>query len=275
MLDVPVPTSQPVLLVRGDGVFADSREVARFFHKRHDHVIRDIKRLLAQAPECAPKFGEFRIKDLSGESVSHFNMDRDGFSLLAMGFTGVKALHWKLRWIEAFNRMEAELRVKAAKPVRVRQHRRALPAPKTRLSDEAMIRVVFANLRQLLCEADENRNKHAGSFAEMLIDAVGGFLGTPDSMRIPKTDKGPMPFDDGSNVLLDLQSAAMSANLRIEKGQERDFGKALESVFGDLLSRREGSAGSGKALVDWNWRRTQTNRGNPPPRVPHLRVAAG
>jgi phage regulator Rha-like protein len=38
-----------------------------------------------------------------------FLMDRDGFSLLVMGFTGNKALAWKLKYIEAFNRMEAEL----------------------------------------------------------------------------------------------------------------------------------------------------------------------
>lgn len=37
-------------------------------------------------------------------------MNRDGFSLLAMGFTGKDALHWKLRYIEAFNKMEEELK---------------------------------------------------------------------------------------------------------------------------------------------------------------------
>ncbi len=37
-------------------------------------------------------------------------MTRDGFTLLAMGFTGAKALQWKLRYIEAFNRMETEIR---------------------------------------------------------------------------------------------------------------------------------------------------------------------
>ena len=41
--------------------------------------------------------------------VRAYEMDRDGFTLLAMGFTGEKALDWKLAYIEAFNRMEAEL----------------------------------------------------------------------------------------------------------------------------------------------------------------------
>lgn len=37
-------------------------------------------------------------------------MNRDGFSLLAMGFTGKKALEWKLKYINAFNEMERQLR---------------------------------------------------------------------------------------------------------------------------------------------------------------------
>lgn len=55
-------------------------------------------------------FASFKINDLTGESTSHYEMDRDGFTLLAMGFTGSKALKWKMRYIEAFNAMEAELR---------------------------------------------------------------------------------------------------------------------------------------------------------------------
>ncbi|WP_267878770.1 Rha family transcriptional regulator [Oleidesulfovibrio alaskensis] len=45
----------------------------------------------------------------NGQEYRMFLMDRDGFSLLVMGFTGNKALAWKLKYIEAFNRMEAEL----------------------------------------------------------------------------------------------------------------------------------------------------------------------
>lgn len=95
-------------------VVANSREVAEAFEKRHDHVLRDIDHLMAVAPECAPKFGE--TSDMvampqGGTRTSRsFDMDRDGFALLAMGFTGAKALRFKLAYIEAFNRMEAELR---------------------------------------------------------------------------------------------------------------------------------------------------------------------
>lgn len=43
-------------------------------------------------------------------------MNRDGFSLLVMGFTGQKALEWKLKFLEAFNAMEKEIRKQQAVP---------------------------------------------------------------------------------------------------------------------------------------------------------------
>lgn len=93
---------------------AKGREVAVAFEKRHDNVLRDIDSLIATAPECALKFEETSDKvamPQGGIRTSRsFDMDRDGFALLAMGFTGAKALRFKLTYIEAFNRMKADLR---------------------------------------------------------------------------------------------------------------------------------------------------------------------
>lgn len=100
----------PVVFVKSSGVFANSRDVAEFFEKRHDHVLRDVDALIAAAPEAAPNFGVSEYRDSTGRRLRCFEMTRDGFTLLAMGFTGSKALQWKLRYIEAFNAMEAQLR---------------------------------------------------------------------------------------------------------------------------------------------------------------------
>ncbi len=76
-------------------MIADSREVARVFEERHDNVLRDIRELIAKEPSLAPsKFGAIKIKDLTGESTSHVEMTRDGFSRLVMPFTGDKAAVW-------------------------------------------------------------------------------------------------------------------------------------------------------------------------------------
>ncbi|MGE4424763.1 MAG: Rha family transcriptional regulator, partial [Pseudodesulfovibrio sp.] len=91
-----------------------STHVAEHFKKSHQHVLRDIKALIAAVPECASNFGRTFVqlpmpKGGFRESPA-YNMDRDGFTLLAMGFTGRDALQWKLRYIQAFNAMEAKLR---------------------------------------------------------------------------------------------------------------------------------------------------------------------
>lgn len=104
---------QPVVSIKDGGVYADSRDVAQFFGREHKNVLAAIRDMIAKEPDLGLRnFQPFKIKDLTGESTSHYEMDRDGFTLLAMGFTGAKALKWKLRYIEAFNAMEAELRAR-------------------------------------------------------------------------------------------------------------------------------------------------------------------
>jgi Rha family phage regulatory protein len=105
--------SQPILREVGGRILADSRDVAAFFGREHKNVLAAIRDMIGKEPSLGElNFQPFKTKDLTGESTSHFEMDRDGFTLLAMGFTGAKALKWKLRYIEAFNAMESELRAR-------------------------------------------------------------------------------------------------------------------------------------------------------------------
>lgn len=105
------PERNPIVFTKDGEVFANSRDVAAFFQKQVSHVHEAIRNLIQQEPALGrTNFRPFKTNDLTGESVRHYDMDRDGFTLLAMGFTGGKALRWKLRYIEAFNAMEAELR---------------------------------------------------------------------------------------------------------------------------------------------------------------------
>ncbi|MBQ8698343.1 MAG: Rha family transcriptional regulator [Schwartzia sp.] len=87
-----------------------SRQVAEDFGKRHTHVLDSIKELCSAENSAQSFFFESSYKDASGKSNREFLMNRDGFSLLVMGFTGEAALKWKLKYIEAFNSMENELR---------------------------------------------------------------------------------------------------------------------------------------------------------------------
>lgn len=102
---------EAIVYERDGEVFADSRDVARFFGKNHKDVLRAIRNLIKSEPILGRRnFAPYKINDLTGETTSHYKMDRDGFTLLAMSFTGGQALRWKLRYIEAFNAMEARLR---------------------------------------------------------------------------------------------------------------------------------------------------------------------
>ena len=99
-------------LITQDGkVLVSSRIVAEDFKKAHDKVCRDIDILKTQSPklEVEKYFIESSYKSDRGRTYKEYLMNRDGFSLLVMGFTGKEALQWKLKYIEAFNKMEEEL----------------------------------------------------------------------------------------------------------------------------------------------------------------------
>lgn len=105
-----------LVLVRDGEVRANSRDVAASFSKEHRHVLRAIDGLISSAAEAAAHFWatDYQAPGASAQRHRAYEMDRDGFALLAMGFTGPKALRWKLAYIDAFNRMEAALRDAAA-----------------------------------------------------------------------------------------------------------------------------------------------------------------
>src|SRR5690554_4996583 len=89
----------------------NSREIAENFEKRHDHVLDAVRNIITENSGLIGKyFIESSYKAGTGKSYTEYLLTRDGFTLLAMGLTGKKALEWKLRYIEAFNRMESALK---------------------------------------------------------------------------------------------------------------------------------------------------------------------
>lgn len=82
-----------------------SRTVAAKFDKRHNDLLRDVRNLAAQ--NCAAKtMFHKNYYEVRGRDYPEYLMNRDGFSLLVMGFTGKEALDWKIKYIQAFNAME-------------------------------------------------------------------------------------------------------------------------------------------------------------------------
>ena len=98
---------------QNDQVITTSLKVAEKFKKEHRNVLKSIRKLMtAKNVAVAKMFDEQMYVNDQGKEQPMFYMNRDGFTLLAMGFTGDKAIDFKVEYINAFNKMEAELKDK-------------------------------------------------------------------------------------------------------------------------------------------------------------------
>lgn len=104
-----------LVFLKSDQALTTSLKVAEYFEKEHKHVIRDIETIIGQMASVrqSPKLGFAQMfakktyqAEEGGRKYPMYEMNRDGFTLLAMGFTGKKALKFKLDYIAAFNAME-------------------------------------------------------------------------------------------------------------------------------------------------------------------------
>lgn len=117
----PISAVIPEVTSSNGKIITTSVAVASYFHKRHDDVLKKIRSVIE---ECDPAY---RLRNFA-ETVYHrenpsggqeipttmFELTRDAFVLIVMGFTGKKALQWKIDYINAFNQMESELQKPAS-----------------------------------------------------------------------------------------------------------------------------------------------------------------
>src|SRR5699024_8595434 len=83
-----------------------SISISENFNKGHNHVLRDIRNLQKDVSNFGQMFFETTEPDSYGRPRKIYLMNRDGFTLLAMGFTGAKAMEFKMAYINEFNKME-------------------------------------------------------------------------------------------------------------------------------------------------------------------------
>lgn len=88
---------------------ASSRQIAESFGKEHKNVMQSIENISAENSAVTQMFFKTTYTAGTGKAYPMYLMNRDGFTLLAMGFTGKAALEWKLKYIQAFNAMEKQL----------------------------------------------------------------------------------------------------------------------------------------------------------------------
>ncbi|EPE4932604.1 Rha family transcriptional regulator, partial [Escherichia coli] len=111
MATIPTLTQPEIAIVDGQAV-TSSLAVANFFSKRHDDVLKKIRTLECSASFTARNFSVISVSDYTdctGRKLPCYQITRDGFAFLAMGFTGKRAAQFKEAYINAFNQMEKQL----------------------------------------------------------------------------------------------------------------------------------------------------------------------
>ncbi|WP_338142672.1 Rha family transcriptional regulator, partial [Shigella dysenteriae] len=101
--------SQPEITISNGRAVTTSFAVAEYFCKRHDNVLRAIANI-----ECSAKFNTLNFEDVTytdakGEQRPMYQITKNGFVFLVMGFTGKKAAAFKEAYIAEFDRMEKQL----------------------------------------------------------------------------------------------------------------------------------------------------------------------
>lgn len=98
-----------LVIMKDKQAVTSSLQVAEVFKKEHKNILRDIDNLEIDRLNFEHMFMTGNEPDSYGRDRKVIYMNRDGFTLLAMGFTGKKAMGFKLQYIEAFNKMEHQI----------------------------------------------------------------------------------------------------------------------------------------------------------------------
>lgn len=174
--------------INSNQVVTDSRSVAEHFEKRHDHVIRDIETIIGGLPKIGDTPQMFYkttyIHEQNGQTYPMYLMNRDGFSLLVMGFTGAKALEWKVKYINAFNEMEKALKD---------QHVKQVTSDKTKeMRAEAMLRNSISKQAKMMMEIA--KMSHIKAYQDVMMAKAGNILAGENVLPMPKSERERQPL---------------------------------------------------------------------------------
>ena len=97
--------------LEGGKPVVSSRDLADSFDKPHKHILESARKLIRDLESDGHNFGHENFQEATyqtdrGKTYSNILMTRDGFTLVAMGLSGKKAVNWKIKYMEAFKKME-------------------------------------------------------------------------------------------------------------------------------------------------------------------------
>lgn len=205
------PALPELVFLKGSQALTTSLVVAEVFGKPHNDVLKSIRVLVSDLQEMASEsdagnsshvktFQKSSYLDKKGERRPMYLMNRDGFTLLAMGFTGKKALQFKLAYIDAFNKMETLLKMRSS--AEWQEARRAT-------------KFEFRNLTDLIRDKLIPQMKAEGASDNAVrwvyknyVNLIQGLL------KVKTSSRNALPL----NKLYELSKLEQIAMLQIEKG---------------------------------------------------------
>ena len=219
------PNAKPVGESAQGKIVTSSQAVAYYFEKDHGKVLRSIRSLLSfqETSESMTKNGytpkwfyEYQYtNEKNHQTYPAFLMTRDGFTLLAMGFTGKKALEWKIRYIQAFNEMERKLKEQenpTAQNCTVNSKTPDVAPPEVLAQARAKTMLINARTRQAKLWktlADES----TGTYREICKVYAANILAGKEVLPLPKPPKKTMTATElGEATGLTAMNVGLLAN---------------------------------------------------------------
>lgn len=196
-----------------------SQIVAAYFEKKHCDVLRIINNIKTQNCVLTSMFYTASYKTGTGKRYPMYFMNRDGFSLLAMGFTGKKALEWKIRYIQAFNEMEKQLKEQGMlknehTPKHSSANSKAPDVAPPEVLAQARAKTMLMNARTRQAKlwktlADES----TGTYREICKVYAANILAGKEVLPLPKPPKNTMTATElGEATGLTAMNVGMLAN---------------------------------------------------------------
>jgi len=116
-------SNSPKLKVINGHVYTDTLQIAKYFNRSHWIVMRSIRETLPHCPEefIRNNFVTYKAKNSQGKEIDCYQLTKSGFAMTALGFTGKKAIEFRVAYITRFDEMEAELQRRQFKSTEEKQ----------------------------------------------------------------------------------------------------------------------------------------------------------
>lgn len=203
-------------------VVTSSRQVAEAFGKEHKNVLANIREILVAENSATKMFYETSF-EYRGQSFPEYIMNRDGFSLLAMGFTGKEALQWKLKYINAFNEMEKRLKEPS---VNVEP-----PDTLAKMREETRLNYSLAKKANELYKLIKTTGVE--SHKNILVVYSANMLAQKEILELPSVERSFTATEVGKKLGISAKKVGMIANelhLKADMGCENEYGRWVSDV---------------------------------------------